>query len=457
MEGVPMTKVREVIHYPERFDFNVENLGECMVDTPLQERVFVCDNERVVIPNEMSVIQDLLAKGQEIPSMEKAGPRRKIYHPPFMTRVAIVTCGGLCPGLNTVIKGLVHTLIHEYDVRDIYGIPYGYQGLIPSFGHRPMIMTHDVVDTCHLEGGSILGSSRGHQNIAAMVDTLVNMRVNILFTVGGDGTLSGASVIADEIKRRNLDISVVGIPKTVDNDIHFVGQTFGFETAIYHTNNIITSAHTEATSAFNGLGVVKLMGRDSGFLAAYATLANPVVNMCLIPEEDLVLEGEHGLLRALERRFEHKHHAVLVVAEGAGQNLFKDLPQVKDASGNVLKHDIGTFLVEKITAHFKEKNIPLNLKYFDPSYLVRSVPAIGTDQIFCLRLAENAVHAAMAGKTNIVVGQWNRQFVNIPIPMATMERQKIDVNGDLWHSVLASTRQYRWFKQKAEPSQKSDC
>lgn len=452
-----MTKVREVIQNPEKFNFEVDVLGECMVDSPLQERAFVCDHDRVVLPNDMKSIKDLVARGMEIPSMEIAGPRRKIYHPPFMTRAAIVTCGGLCPGLNTVIKGLVHTLIHEYDVRDIYGIPYGYQGLIPSFGHRPIILNHDSVDTIHLEGGSILGSSRGPQNISAMVDTLVNMRVNILFAVGGDGTLSGASAIADEIKRRKLDISVVGIPKTVDNDIHFVGQTFGFESAIFHTNQIITSAHTEATSAYNGLGLVKLMGRDSGFIAAYATLANPVVNLCLIPEEDLVLEGEHGLLRALERRFAHKHHAVVVVAEGAGQNLFKDLPQVKDASGNILKHDIGTYLVERITAHFKEKGIPLTLKYFDPSYLIRSVPAIGTDQIFCLRLAENAVHAAMAGKTDVVVGQWSRHFVHVPIPMATMERQKIDVDGDLWHSVLASTRQYRWFKQKAEKAVSGTC
>jgi 6-phosphofructokinase 1 len=438
-------KIRDIVENPEEFHFDTERLGESMVDTPLGNRSFVDEDARIVLPAEMSLIQKALEKGIQIPSLEKAGSRRKIYHPPFMTRAAIVTCGGLCPGLNTVIKGLVHTLIHEYDVRDIYGIPYGYQGLNPEYGHRPIVLTHDLVDTIHMQGGSILGSSRGPQDPKVMVDTLVNMRVNLLFTIGGDGTQTGASLIAEEIKRRKLDISVVGIPKTVDNDIHFVGQTFGFETAIYTTNQIITSAHAEAESAHNGLGLVKLMGRDSGFIAAYATLANPVVNICLIPEDPFELEGPNGLLKALERRFRHKQHAVVVVAEGAGQHLFAKQETQKDASGNLLKQDIGQYLVERITEFFKEIKIPLNLKYFDPSYLVRSVPAIGTDQIFCLRLAENAVHAAMAGRTNVVVGYWNREFVHVPIPMATRKRQKVDVEGELWQSVLASTRQGRYF------------
>lgn len=430
---------------PQRFDFTVATLGECTVDSPLRRRTFIQSEERVVVPSDLETIELCLRENLPIPAMERAGPRRKIFHPPFMTRAAIVTCGGLCPGLNSVIKGLVETLHQEYGVTEVYGIPYGYRGLDAANGHRPVVLGPDEVDTIHLLGGSILGSSRGAQDPDRMVDTLVNLRCNLLFTVGGDGTLRGAAKIVEAIERRRLAISVVGIPKTIDNDIHFVGSTFGFETAVYHSTPVITSAHVEAKSVPRGVGLVQLMGRDSGFIAAYASLANPVVNMCLIPEVDLQLDGEHGLLRALERRFEKKNHALIVVAEGAGQHLFEGQPDSYDASGNKLKHDIGPYLNQRITEHFTKIGKPIAMKYFDPSYLIRSVPASGTDQILCHRLAEAAVHAAMAGRTNMVVGVWNRHFVNVPISVATYERQKVDVQGALWRSVLASTSQEKWF------------
>lgn len=432
------------------FDFNVETLGECNVESPLlgQNRTFVGVDEKISVSNDAEEILSLLKEGKPLPVMESAGPREKLYHPNFMTRAAIVTCGGLCPGLNSVIKGIVETLIQEYKVNEVYGVPYGYEGLAASKGHKPQILDADCVDMIHMDGGSILGSSRGAQDVEEMVQSLVNMRVNLFFAIGGDGTLRGASKIADEIKRRKLAISVVGIPKTIDNDLYFIGNSFGFETAVYQSYPVITAAHMEAKSAFNGLGIVKLMGRDSGFISAYAALANPVVNFCLIPEDDIALEGENGLLKALERRFRRKQHAVLVVAEGAGQNLFSDLPERKDASGNVLKYDIGTYLLERITEYFKEIDVPLTTKYFDPSYSIRSVPASGTDQILCHRLAENAVHAAMAGRTNVVMGYWNRNFVNVPIEAATHERQMIDLGGSLWRSVLASTGQEKYFVGK---------
>jgi 6-phosphofructokinase 1 len=436
---------------PEDFDFTVETLGDCVVESPLKRRNFIGSDERVIVPSDLGTVQRLLSEGKPIPSMERAGAREKLFHPPFMTRAAIVTCGGLCPGLNSVIKGLVETLHQEYGVTEVYGIPYGYRGLNAEYGHRPVVLGPDQVDTIHHEGGSILGSSRGAQDPDKMVQTLVNLRANLLFTVGGDGTLKGAMKIVEAIKKRRLAISVVGIPKTVDNDIHFVGPTFGFETAVYHSGPVITSAHVEAKNAYRGIGLVRLMGRDSGFIAAYSSLANPVVNICLIPEQELVLEGEHGLLKALERRMEKKDHAVIVVAEGAGQQLFNDTPQ-SDASGNVLKKDIGVLLSQRIKQHFDSIGNPIEMKYFDPSYLIRSVPASGTDQILCHRLAEAAVHAAMAGRTNTVVGVWNRSFVNVPISVATFERQKVDTQGALWRSVLASTRQEMYFQQEAADS-----
>lgn len=429
------------------FDFHVDTLGPCRVPSPLRgkQQCYVGDEERIVVVSDVGALDASIKAHGMMPSMETAGPRAMVFHPHHLARAAVVTCGGLCPGLNSVIKGVVETLNQEYGIKDVVGIPYGYAGLADPRRHPPILLDADKVDTIHLEGGSILGTSRGMQDVATMVQNLANMRINMLFAIGGDGTLKGASEIAREVRRRGLEISVVGVPKTVDNDLQFVGNTFGFETAVYQSTPVITAAHAEARSVLNGLGIVKLMGRDSGFISAFATLANPVVNFCLIPEDDWQLEGPNGLLEAVERRFRRKSHAVIAVAEGAGQCHFEELPKRKDASGNVLKHDIGTYLCERFRDYFAAREIPLSLKYFDPSYSIRSVPASGTDQILCHRLAEYAVHAAMAGKTDMVVGLWNHSFVNVPIPVATYERQKIDVGGSLWRSVLACTGQEKYF------------
>ncbi|MGB0370279.1 MAG: ATP-dependent 6-phosphofructokinase [Opitutales bacterium] len=432
-----------------QFDFNVDTLGERRVPSPLNlgKRRFVEDDERISVISDMKAMSAYMEKHGEIPSMETAGPRETIFHPHYLSRAAIVTCGGLCPGLNSVIKGVVETLNQEYGIQDVVGIPYGYAGLADPQTYPPMKLDADTVDTIHHSGGSILGTSRGNQSVEVMVQNLVNMRINMLFTIGGDGTLKGGSAIANEIKRRGLEISVIGVPKTVDNDLQFVGATFGFESAVYQSNPVITAAHAEARSVYNGLGIVKLMGRDSGFISAYSTLANPVVNFCLVPEYEYSLEGPNGLLKAVERRFRKKSHVVIAVAEGYGQQYFKDLPERRDASGNVLKYDIGTFLCDRFKDYFKDLGIETSLKYFDPNYSIRSVPASGTDQILCHRLAEYAVHAAMAGKTNMVTGFWNRSFVNVPIPVATYERQKIDTEGSLWRSVLACTGQEKYFSE----------
>ncbi len=332
-----------------QFDFNVATLGPCQVPSPLVgERLrFVGDDERIVVVSELKAIAAYQERLGAVPSMETAGPRASVFHPHYLSRAAVVTCGGLCPGLNSVIKGVVETLNQEYGIKDVFGIPYGYAGLADPKTFPPVMLDADKVDTIHMDGGSILGTSRGSQCVEQMVQNLVNMRINMLFTIGGDGTLKGASAIAREIKRRGLEISVVGVPKTVDNDLQFVGSTFGCGGAVYRSTRVITAANAEARSVYNGLGSVNLMGRDSGFISAHATLANPVVNFCLIPEDDWDLEGPNGLLEAVERRFRRKSHAVIAVAEGSGQSNFVDRPEERDASGNILKHDIGTFLCER--------------------------------------------------------------------------------------------------------------
>ncbi len=436
----------DVLKNPDSFNFAVPFLGERSIDSPVHGREFTDDDEQITFASQVKNINALMKNARSFPAFQKAGPRGKIFHDPAASRAGIVTCGGLCPGLNNVIKGIVNVLFHEYGVKNIAGFRYGYQGLNPKYGHVPLELSPQSVDEIHKAGGTVLGSSRGNQDSAVMVDTLERMWTNILFCIGGDGTLRGASAIADEIAKRKRPISVIGIPKTIDNDLRFVEKTFGFETSVHTASDIITSAHNEAEGACNGISIVKLMGRDSGFIAASATLANSVVDFCLVPEISFTLEGENGLFKAIGRRLDEARHVVIVVAEGAGQSLFTgETKKASDASGNVLKHDIGGFLKDEIAAHFKKTGKEVSIKYLDPSYHVRSVAAISSDAIFCHLLAENAVHAAMAGKTGIVIGHWNNYFTHVPLLLATKERLKIDLDGALWKGVLSATRQIDYF------------
>lgn len=445
----------DILNNPQAFDLSVDKIGEGTLKSPMTDLQFIEDSERICLTTDMTLLKKFSESNTPIPSLESAGPRETIFHDPAWTRAAIVTCGGLCPGLNNVIKGLVQVLWFDYGVRHIFGIPYGYRGLNPDYELSPIELNPTVVDAIQEDGGTILGSSRGEQKVTTMVDTLMRLNINILFCIGGDGTLRGVRDIAAEIHKRKQPISVIGIPKTIDNDLNLMDRTFGFETAVLSACNVINSAHIEANGSFNGLGLVKLMGRDSGFIAAYASLATTVVNFCLVPEVPFELEGENGLFKALENRYSiGKTHAVLVVAEGAGQNFFNNIPERLDASGNILKNDIGDFLTEQIKEHFKKIGTEINIKYFDPSYTIRSIPAKGTDAIFCFQLAENAVHAAMAGKTNMVVGSMNGQFTHVPIEYAVSERRKIDPKGIFWHAVLGATRQQDYFSGKISKRKK---
>ena len=421
-------------------DFLVENLGERKIKTPIRKANFIDEESRLAYQADVNELNESVKRGDILPSFEYAGPREKIYHDPAWCKAAILTAGGLCPGLNDVIRSLTRTLLMQYGVPVVYGIRYGYRGLIPRFKLEPIVLTEEYVDDIHTTGGTILGSSRGRQDEEEMVDTLARMNINLLFCIGGDGTLRCAHDVAQVIQRRKLSISVVGIPKTIDNDVCFIDKSFGFETAVYATNSIITSAHNEAKGAYNGIGLVKVMGRDSGFIAAYATLANSHINYCLVPEAPIILEGgPDAFLNNLEVRLRRKHHAVIIVAEGAGQDLFSKTEQRTDASGNILHNDIGIFLKDRINEYFKQHDMEVNLKYFDPSYQIRSVAAQGTDAVFCSMLAQNAVHAAMAGKTDVVIGHWHDTFTHVPIALATMQRKKIDLKSQLWNNVKSIT------------------
>ncbi len=375
---------------------------------------------------------------------EQAGPRESIYFDPFYTTAAIVTCGGLCPGLNNVIRSIYLELSKNYGVRNVLGIRNGFLGLNPTSGLAPIPITDAYVSEIHKLGGTALGSSRGPQDPGVIVDFLHRQGINILFCVGGDGTQRGAHLVCQEITRRGLKIAVVGIPKTIDNDITFVFRTFGFATALEIAQQAMCCAHVEAKGAINGVGLVKLMGRDAGFIAAGATLASQEVNFCLVPEIAFPLNGPNGFLPALKDRVLKSQHAVIAVAEGAGQHLFKEQNGACDASGNKQYQDIGTFLRDKICEYFKQENVPIALKYIDPSYLIRSVPANTADRLLSDQMARCAVHAAMAGNTDVMIGSWNNIFIHVPICTAIREKKRMELTGELWTNVLLSTGQTRW-------------
>ena len=405
------------------------------------ENLFVSENEKVLIHIKQSDLQPMLDDGPSPPVFEIAGPRQKVFFDASKLRCAIVTCGGLCPGLNDIIRAIVLELHYRYGVKRIYGIRHGLEGFIPEYNHDFLDLSPSTVTSILDMGGSILGSSRGAQDIERIVDCLDLNHIGILFMVGGDGTLKAASKIADAILDRNLKISVVGIPKTIDNDIHLVSRSFGFDTAVDVSRTAIQSAHNEATAYPNGVGLIKLMGRHSGFIAATASLAQQDANFVLIPEVDFDLDGPKGLLVALESRVLDRGHAVIVVAEGAGQKFFENENERRDASGNVRLNDIGILLKDRIKAHFAAKKLALNIKYIDPSYMIRSVPANANDSVFCGFLGRDAVHAGMAGKTRLLIGHWNNHFVHIPMKATAGKRKQVRPEGKLWTTVLESTGQ----------------
>lgn len=425
-------------------DLNIDRLGTPTIESPLQQYNchFTEDSEKICMYSHSDHLKAYENSSNKLPMLEQAGPRRKIFFNPENLNCGIVTCGGLCPGLNDVIRILTMNLYWQYGVKTIYGFRYGYLGLTPNAPAEPILLTPEIVKDIHVRGGDILASSRGPRDADIMVDTLEKMDIGILFVIGGDGTLHGAREIVKAVKRRNLQISVIGIPKTIDNDISGIEQSFGFSTAVEAARMAILSAHEEARGAWNGVGLVKLMGRESGFIAAYSTLANSDVNFCFVPEAPFNLKGENGFLKELERRLDRKHHAVIVVAEGLSKRLAAEQANLnKDASGNVLFNDVGPLLKEIITQYFRERQKPMSLKYIDPSYMIRSLPADSNDSAFCLMLGQNAAHAGMSGRTNMVIGYCNQHFVHLPIDLTIRKRKIINPNGHLWQTVLETTGQ----------------
>ena len=424
------------------YDFFITNLGKRLFKSPLNISNFTQDKKRLLFNTYLDNYLSCTDKEGQPLSVELAGPRDKIFFDPSQTKAAIVTCGGLCPGINDVIRSLTMTLFHRYGVKNILGVKYGLMGLNPASGLKLISLTPEFVNDITSIGGSILSTSRGPQDVDVMVDYLVRLNINILFCIGGDGTIRAAEKIIAEVTRRNLKIAIVCIPKTIDNDLNLIQKSFGFDTAIEKTVEAIKSAHVEAKGAFNGIGLIKIMGRNSGHIATHAALAQNDTNFVLIPEVPFDLEGKNGFLTTLKKRIKSRGHAVILVAEGAGQDILRNniSPMEKDPSGNIRLLNIGLFLKNAIEDYFKKIDLEINLKYIEPSYLIRSVPANASDSIYCNSMGQYAVHAGMAGKTGILVALMKDEYVHLPLNTVTSSR-KIDSQDNTWLRVLETTGQ----------------
>nr|VDC63533.1 unnamed protein product [Brassica rapa] len=380
--------------------------------------------------------------------IHRAGPREKIYFRPEQVKAAIITCGGLCPGLNDVIRHIVITL-EIYGVKNIVGIPFGYKGFSDK-DLTEMPLSRKVVQNIHLSGGSLLGVSRGGPSVSEIVDSMEERGINMLFVLGGNGTHAGANAIHNECRKRKMKVAVVGVPKTIDNDILHMDKTFGFDTAVEEAQRAINSAYIEAHSAYHGIGIVKLMGRNSGFIAMQASLASGQVDICLIPEVLFLffftqkvpfnIHGPNGVLKHLKYLIETKGSAVICVAEGAGQNLLEKT-NAKDASGNTILGDFGVHIQQETKKYFKEVSMPVDVKYIDPTYMIRAVRANASDGILCTVLGQNAVHGAFAGYSGITVGIINTHYAYLPIPEVIAYPKSVDPNSRMWHRCLTSTGQ----------------
>ncbi|CAL5226255.1 g9100 [Coccomyxa viridis] len=377
----------------------------------------------------------------------RAGSRKSVFFDSKETTAAIVTCGGLCPGLNDVIQGLVLKLA-DYGVPEgnILGIRYGFRGFYE--GHQPVVLTKKSVDDIQLQGGTILGTSRGGADMRRIAESIGSRRIDMVFVVGGNGGNAGANAIYRECFAINVICSVIALPKSIDNDLLLVERCFGFDTAVEQSQHALMAAKVESSSAYQGIGLVKLMGRQSGFVAMEASMASGLVDICLIPEVPFVLRGDSGLLSYVQHLLDVQGHAVICVAEGAGQDLLAEGEQDVDLSGNPILQDIGSWLRNQLVSTF----VDADLKYIAPSYMIRSTTTTATDRVYCKVLAHNAVHAAFAGFTGITVGLVNTHHVYLPIPVVIQSPRQVDPRGEMWHQLLDSNCQPEFGRSCSEQS-----
>jgi len=392
----------------------------------------------------------------------RAGPRKSLYWDPKKTKAAIVNCGGLCPGLNSVIRELVMSL-DMYGCKDIYGIVGGYKGVMEP--EKWLKLTPKYVEEMHVKGGSFLVSDRGNPPHLDMAKMYQKHGINQVYIIGGDGTAKGAMQTYEQMLGprpgkgyKGVDLmqaidhgcSMCSIPKTIDNDIPVLDFTFGFHTAVAKAVEAIDTAYTEATCNANCMGLVKLMGRHAGFIAMYACIAARHVDLCLISEMDVDMEE---VKKYIAEKMKTQKYCTVVIAEGLGDTLIQG--GGVDAGGNKTLADVGPWFKKQIEAHMKATGAPFTCKYIDPSYIIRAAPPDAFDSVYCSNLAQSAVHGCFAGYTGFCVGKYANHYAMLPIDEITSRKSRtVNVRGRWFSRLMFTTKQPPMFsKPKSDEQQ----
>lgn len=303
-------------------------------------------------------------------------------------RIATLTSGGDCPGLNAVIRGIVRTASSEFG-STVVGYQDGWVGLMED--RRVQLYDDDSIDKILLRGGTILGTGRLHPDkfkagIDRIKENLREAEVDALIPIGGEGTLKGAQFLADN------GIPVIGVPKTIDNDVNGTDYTFGFDTAVSVATEAIDRLHTTAES-HNRVMIMEVMGRHVGWIALHAGMAGGA-HYTVIPEYPFDI---NDICKAMERRFQMgEKYGIICVAEGAlpkeGTMDFKEGEE--DEFGHKTFNGIGQVIGDEI-----HKRLGHDVRTMVLGHIQRGGTPTAFDRVLATRYGVAAARAAHKGES----------------------------------------------------------
>lgn len=439
-------------------------------------------------------------------SLPEAGPREKLYFPQKRQRplnVGIVVSGGIAPGINSVIDGIVqrhklYSIEHRYDI-EIVGFNDGFY----SFFNKNKITLYKKINnqikvnenTAEFanDGGSFLKTSR-YEEITGndielmneLVDKIYNEDIDILYIIGGDGSMRAANAIWEHAQLKTFfnkyryKLSVIGVPKTMDNDILWIWQTFGFLSAVEKAREVIEQISVEIKSNPR-IGIVQLFGSDSGFVVSHAVLASKsgVCDLALIPEYKFKLSdvGDFLVEKFIKKRDESFIPKALIVmsetaipddakdfvkyaqlstdeekalfayleSEGFSHQIHERNDYLRSAGLKIVKAGLEEYFKRKKDKHNEDLIAWDRIRFFtnEPRHVLRAIRPSCSDVIFAQRIGTLAVDNALAGYTNFMISQWLTEYVLVPLPLVILGKKRIPTTGIFWKSVLAKTNQFR--------------
>ena len=328
-------------------------------------------------------------------------------------RVGVLTGGGDCPGLNAVIRAIVRTGVAEYGYEFI-GFRDGWRG--PLEGDT---MTLDVPAVRGIlpRGGTILGTSRtnpladsaaagGRSGLERIKDNLADLDVDALVAIGGEDTLGVAAQLHGQ------DVKIVGVPKTIDNDLGATDYTFGFDTAVNIAMEAIDRLHTTAESHHRAM-IVEVMGRHAGWIALLAGMAGGA-NVILIPEQPFDIGQVCGWV---EHRFQTRYEPIVVVSEGAFPKRGAEVANLEvDEFGHARLGGVGQLLADEI-----EKRTGKEARTIVLGHGQRGGTPTAFDRVLATRFGVHAIRAAADGAFGAMVALRGTDIVQVPIAEATRE------------------------------------